>query len=218
MKSLKLVQDFTSLIFSTFLILHLTSLLFSFGGPSSYNWILSVFRQYYQSPFVEPLILISGLVHGFISFYRYTIKPLPTTTTLHRWSGFVIFVVYLGHVSATRVLPFIENVKTGFHSISFTLDTFPYIFYPYYFVFGVCGLIHLNFGLLKLLQKLTISNNIIWKSFILGYIGIIAASLYTFGTHNERRLGNHYNTTLQMYLKYPVFHFFFRGVNLSNYL
>jgi len=207
----KNVQYISGSIFSSFLAVHVTTTLSANYGPLAYNEALSFFRIFYQNPFIEPILLGSLLVHvaagmddlvthfgsltkGLIStnsnsnngntIVKKDLTPVPLK--LHRISAIVLSVFIVGHVLATRIVPFFYSHKFTFSHLSFTLDLLPYIFYPYYMAFGVAGIYHMCYGWLQIFRKTGISRHWSFKLGMSVLSVLMISSIYTFGTHSLR--------------------------------
>jgi len=78
---------------------------------------------------------------------------------VNRLAGYVLSAFVGGHFAAARIAPLIVNDKADFSLISYTLDAWPYIFYPYYFVFSLSGVYHLAHGLVQAKQVFITTKN-----------------------------------------------------------
>jgi len=63
-------------------------------------------------------------------------------------------LVMFGHVGATRVGPLLVHTSADFSFLTFSLETSPWIFYPYYFLLVLSGLFHMTNGALLALRVL----------------------------------------------------------------
>lgn len=159
MNKLAKVQAVSGLAFAVFLAMHLATTVSALGGPVSYDGTLASLRAVYRSHPVVELLLIgtSATVHiacAILQILRrrktgpHPTPPLPLR--LHRWSGYFLMIVIVGHVFATRVMPALAGAPDGgadFSYLAFSVLAWPFFIGPYYFVLGVAGATHLGLGL-----------------------------------------------------------------------
>jgi len=165
---LKKMQAASGLVFATFLFLHLINSISSHKGQVFYDTVQSKFRLYYQNPFVEIVIVLGSLLIHFLSnillFYlRNENKPekIPdsklssgSASKYQRYSGLVLAVIVGLHATFTRILPYLHGQIADFQTVSFTVEIFPIIFYPYYIFYGINAIYHLSHGFLQSTQVL----------------------------------------------------------------
>src|SRR5688500_15590400 len=122
MNRLAKVQAISGLSFASFLGLHLATTVSAVGGPASYDGTISSLRAIYRAhPIVEFLLIgTSAAVHiacAILQILRrrktgpHPAPPFPLR--LHRWSGYFLMIVIVGHVFATRVMPALSGVPRG---------------------------------------------------------------------------------------------------------
>jgi len=85
-------------------------------------------------------------------------EPVPSLK-VHRLSGYTLSVFVGGHIVAARIIPLIFNDKADFTLMSFSLEHWPLLFYPYFFVLGSSGVYHMAHGLVQAKQVLISSKN-----------------------------------------------------------
>jgi len=209
-KNLSKIQVISGGIFGSFLGLHLLNSLSAVAGEAIYNDLMNLFRKYYQRQFVEPVILGAAAVHmvvsgikiyrrwkrgsqvgdnGTVSKQSQTKEDQATTSSwyhnltplqLHRYSGYFLTAVIVGHVAAVRLPYFVNGHLVDMSFVSFSIDNWPYIFYPYYIMFSALGLYHMTYGTIQGM-KIIVGKNPTWLSprnmaFKL-FVGIGAATL-----------------------------------------
>jgi succinate dehydrogenase/fumarate reductase cytochrome b subunit len=67
---------------------------------------------------------------------------------LHTVTGLYLLTVIGGHVIATRGPSLLQDYHPEFAGLTFSLWWLPFLFYPYYILFGLCALYHGTNGLL----------------------------------------------------------------------
>ncbi len=149
------IQAASGLTFSLFLVLHLLSTMFASGGEESFDGFREGARAFYQTALFEIVVVaIPLLTHLCVSVARIVRrrragrngKPA-LRLRLHRWSGWFLLAVILGHVGATRIAPLATDTQVGFGDLNFTTVFFGVGFAIYYMVLGVCGTYHMANGL-----------------------------------------------------------------------
>lgn len=156
------LQALSGLVFAVFLLLHLVNVMVSAFGPGLYDALQLQIRPLYQNPALELGVLFgSVLIHMVTGIVRIRRRPrtrdfgrLPWRTRLHRLSAYFLLAVIVGHIAATRLPSVIDGVWLGFAGLSFTMDRFGFIFYPYYATLGLCGLYHGSYGAYLALRSL----------------------------------------------------------------
>ena len=161
MNRLAKVQAISGLCFALFLVLHLATTVSAIGGPAAYDGVLAAFRTMYRAhPVVEILVIgLSGSIHITCAILRILERrrtgPHPKPPLLlraHRWSGYFLALVIVGHVFATRVMPAVATGATAtgradFSYLAYSVLGWPVFINPYYFMLGLAGAIHLGLGL-----------------------------------------------------------------------
>ena len=153
MNRLAKIQAVSGLCFALFLVLHLATTVSGAGGPSTYDGTLASLRAIYRAhPVVEFLLIgVSAAVHiacGILQIVRRrktrpNPKP-PLRLRIHRWSGYFLMLVIVGHVFATRVM---TAGGADYSYLAFSILNWPVLINPYYFALGVAGSIHFGLGL-----------------------------------------------------------------------
>lgn len=154
---LKKLQAITGLIFATFVAVHLLNTWLAGLGPAAYDGVQVALRQVYQFIFVEVLILSALLVHVVAGVVRIVKEPKRTLTIrarVHRYAGFFLMLVILGHILAVRGSSMFFDVYPGFAGLAFSIEFLPGFFYPYYLLLGVAGFYHALNGSGIALQRL----------------------------------------------------------------
>ncbi|TDJ31778.1 MAG: hypothetical protein E2O59_00190 [Gammaproteobacteria bacterium] len=155
---LKKLQAITGLIFATFVAVHLLNTWLAGLGPAAYDGVQVALRQVYQFIFVEVLILSALLVHVVAGVMRIVKEPKRTLTIrarVHRYAGFFLMLVILGHILAVRGSSMFFDVYPGFAGLAFSIEFLPGFFYPYYLLLGVAGFYHALNGSGIALQRLS---------------------------------------------------------------
>jgi len=200
--SLRTIQLYSGGVFSSFLTLHLTSTACANWGPLVYNKSLNVFRYYYQNPLVEGILLSSLVVHSAAGIYTVSTRKqqttkIPLTLYLHRISALYLVATIVGHISATRILGLVFGEPRTFSHVSFTLDTWPWLFYPYYTLLAISGLYHMSYGLLQIFKKIKLSRTWWWCLAIGGIGCLLISGVFVFGNHPLRNMAGSYSAIRQ---------------------
>ncbi len=154
---LKKLQAITGLIFATFVAVHLLNTWLAGLGPAAYDGVQVALRQVYQFVFVEVLILSALLVHVVVGIIRMVKEPTRTLTVrarVHRYAGFFLVLVIVGHILAVRGPSVFFDVYPGFAGLAFSIEFLPGFFYPYYLLLGMAGFYHALNGSGIALQRL----------------------------------------------------------------
>ncbi len=154
---LKKLQAITGLIFATFVAVHLLNTWLAGLGPAAYDGVQVALRQVYQFVFVEVLILSALLVHVVAGVMRIVKEPKRTLTVrarVHRYAGFFLMLVIVGHILAVRGPSVFFDVYPGFAGLAFSIEFLPGFFYPYYLLLGMAGFYHALNGSGIALQRL----------------------------------------------------------------
>ena len=142
---LKKLQAITGVIFAGFLALHLINTWLAVTGPDTYDAVQGLLRSVYQFIAVEALLLAALSVHVAVGITRLVQEPprqLSLRARLHRYAGFFLAVVIVGHILAVRGPSWFFGVYPGFEGLAFSLEFLPGYFYPYYFLLGLAGFYH----------------------------------------------------------------------------
>ena len=164
-KRLMRIQALSGLVFAVFVSLHLGNVMVSAFGPGLYDAFQVSIRPLYQNPVIELGVLATALVvHIVVGILRIRRRPrsrgwarLPLRTRLHRMSAYFLLLVIVGHITATRAPTLLEGFWIGFAGLSFSMESMPGIFYPYYLALGLCGLLHGGYGSYLALRSLGVS-------------------------------------------------------------
>ncbi len=164
-KRLMRLQAISGLVFAVFVALHLLNVMVSAFGPGLYDAFQVTVRPLYQNPVIELGVLGTALVvHIVTGILRIRRRPrsrgwarLPLRTRLHRMSAYFLLLVIVGHIAATRAPTLLEGFYVGFAGLSFSMESMPGIFYPYYLALGLCGLFHGGYGSYLALRSLGVS-------------------------------------------------------------
>jgi succinate dehydrogenase hydrophobic anchor subunit len=155
------IQAGSGILFATFLVLHLSNTILASAGQPTYDSYQRAVRWYYQFPLIEIFVVIgaatvhawAGLTRGwrrvrnlFDSQAKHFVPPL--RVRLHRWCGYIIFLIIPGHISATRLPSLIEGLPVDFSFVYFSVKHWPWFFYPYLLAYGVGASFHLIHGML----------------------------------------------------------------------
>lgn len=149
------IQAVSGALFALFLLTHLVNQMLAALGPAAYDGAQRLLRRGYQAPVLEIfLVLFPLLVHAVAGVLRMLRRrarqqrlPTALASRLHRLSGIVLLIFFIGHVMATRGASLVYKVYPEFSGIAFTLRWVPAYFFPYYTVFAIAGLYHTVYGL-----------------------------------------------------------------------
>ena len=139
------LQHGSGLVIGVFLGMHfLTTLAIHLGGVERFNSAQLFFRRIYQHVAFESILLLSIVVHSFLSAKKLlATKNLRSKLTWHRLSGIYLLMTVGMHLTATRFL--------GYHlkgeGVSMTMVHMPAIMPIYYTLMALSGLVHLVVGL-----------------------------------------------------------------------
>jgi succinate dehydrogenase/fumarate reductase cytochrome b subunit len=202
---LRAAQALTGTTFAAFLFVHLINQMLATRGAATYDSVQGTLRAGYQTPLVEvglvltPLVLHAGLAVRAMSRRRGTGAAAPTgLARLHRWSGRVLLLFFLGHVGATRLPALLAGAAPGFAGVAFTFKWVPWWFWPYYPTLALAGWFHLLFGLGTSLPQLgfnpagrLLERRVLVSAFVLGALALLAG-VWTFGQADESVMGSTY--------------------------
>lgn len=159
-KRLKAVQFASAIVFLPFLVVHLSNALLGILGPATYDQFQGAAQLIYQIPLIECSFVISPLLMHMVAgvtlllLKQHQPKHVSLGRRLHTWAGLFLTVVILGHVIATRGLPWANDFHTEFSGVAFSLWWMPWYFYPYYFLLFMAGAYHSLNGSNMLTQRL----------------------------------------------------------------
>lgn len=175
------VQAVSGLLFAFFLCLHLaTTASASFGA---YDGVLRRLRGVYRPILLVELVLVGvpALVHIACALAviairrRHRIRPAPALRMrVHRWAGYFLLLVVVGHVFATRIVPASGSGPADLSYLAFSVLGFPAFIDPYYLALGLAGSLHLFLGLPL---ALTIVAPKLLNARALARAGMVAAAL-----------------------------------------
>ncbi|MCC6574309.1 MAG: hypothetical protein IT462_11010 [Planctomycetes bacterium] len=160
MKFLPKVQAASGAVFAFFLVLHLATTASAATGIAGFDNTLITLRSVYRPNIAVELILIGVplAVHAVCALVqmgrRFKTRPNPKPhwhIRVHRWTGYYLLVVIIGHVFATRIMPLFGAGPTAtgsadFSYLAYSLVHWPAFFYPYYILLGFCGAVHMCLG------------------------------------------------------------------------
>jgi len=157
---LKRYQVYSGIALSTFVSLHIAHHLAAIviDSPERHREWMSLFRNYYQNIGVEIGLSLAFLVHSYcnvrLALERPKLVPddLPEARKWHRYCGYFLSAVIVGHVAATRLVPIklfgrqgaSQKIDMSLIKHSFTISK---LFYPYYVMLFAAGLYHMVYGL-----------------------------------------------------------------------
>ncbi len=142
---LKKLQAGTGILFAVFVLVHLLNTWLAVFGADVYDGVQAAVRQVYQFPPLEALLLAALAVHVVVGVMRIVKEPkrqLSTRAWLHRYAGFFLMLVIVGHILAVRGSSWFFDVYPGFAGLAFSLQAVPGYFFPYYFLLGLAGFYH----------------------------------------------------------------------------
>ncbi|MEM7310118.1 MAG: hypothetical protein AAF682_25810 [Planctomycetota bacterium] len=150
-------QALSGLVFGAFLAIHLANTIAGAFGEEAYNRFMAAARGWYQIAPVEILgVGLSALAHGYYGIRRALRRrarrrsgaadAAPGWLRLHRASGWVLLLVIVGHVAATRGPALLEDLPAEFSLLRFSLESWPLLMWPYYFLLFSAGTYHLLHG------------------------------------------------------------------------
>lgn len=190
-RRLALVQAVTGLLFSTFLTLHLVNVALGAWGQDAFDGYLRQVRLYYQATGIElGLVVVVPALHlaaGVVRFRRRRArasKPPPWRTRLHRWSGGLLMLAFVGHVAATRGPGLLMDMPADFAFVNYSLVRAGAFFYPYYVLLAASGAYHLIHGVGVSLGVLRVRVPVRWRrarSRPFGLVAVLAVGMLVVG-------------------------------------
>ena len=165
-KAAALVQAISGLGFATFSVLHLSGHLLANISFDLSNKALFIFREYYQTPVIE-IVIVGGclVIHVFAGYIRLIIRTNSTKTlktpaftlainerSWHQWTGHVLTFLIIGHVGSCRIMPYLylpDPSIVDLTYITFVSNKYPIIFPIYLTVLAASGAYHSIYGISK---------------------------------------------------------------------
>lgn len=154
------IQAASGIVFALFLSLHLLTTMSAVFGIDAYDRTLGSLRNLYRPHIAVELALIGGssVIHVACAVWQFVRRRKVVQATgpwwlrAHRLSGYFLLIVILGHVLATRIAPLLSTGPTATGAADFSFLAYatlwaPWFFWPYYLLLGLCGSLHLGFGL-----------------------------------------------------------------------
>jgi succinate dehydrogenase / fumarate reductase cytochrome b subunit len=142
------IQAVSGLLFSLFLLIHLTNTGLALRGGAAYDAFQRMFRPIYQHPLIElGVIALPLIVHVWAGVQRMRARKGQVAranlrTRLHRYSAYYLLVFIVGHVLATRGPSLMRGVYPEFGGVAWAFQVAPYWFFPYYTLLALAGLYH----------------------------------------------------------------------------
>ena len=164
---LKQLQAGTGVLFAVFLSAHLINTWLAAFGPGLYDAVQAALRVVYQFAPLEALLLAALATHLVVGVMRIVSEPkrqLTVRAKLHRYAGFFLMIVIVGHILAVRGSSWFYDVYPGFAGLAFSIEWVPAYFYPYYFLLGVAGFYHGLNGLSIALPRLGVPLTMRWPA------------------------------------------------------
>jgi hypothetical protein len=164
------VQAASGLVFAVFGSLHLINTALGAFGPEVYNGFQRALRPFYQHPLVEiSSILVPLVVHAVASVLamrgrRGQAGHPSAGTRAHRYAGWFLLAAMGGHIAATRGPALLTGAVPEFEGVAFTFQFLPAIFYPYYTLLALTGVVHLYIGVPTALRRLGVRVPAAWTS------------------------------------------------------
>jgi succinate dehydrogenase/fumarate reductase cytochrome b subunit len=151
-RALAQTQAVSGLLFSLFLLVHLTNTALAVIGPDLYDRFQAAARGVYQWPLLEVGLIAALVVHVVTGILRIRdrrgAKAKPSLRLrLHRYAAYYLAVFVFGHIAATRLPALLADAPPFFGGVSFSLHFLPWFFYPYYALLGIAGLYHAFYGI-----------------------------------------------------------------------
>ena len=121
---LKKIQAGSGLLFFAFVALHLINTWLATFGAGAYDSVQVLLRGIYQFAPVEALILSALSLHVVVGVVRIAKEPkrdLTSRAKWHRYAGFFLAIVIVGHILAVRGSSWFFDVYPGFSAWHFRL-------------------------------------------------------------------------------------------------
>ena len=106
------LQATSGLIFSSFSLVHLGGHLLSPFSFSLSETALFASRELYQGPTLEPLLILTTIVHVSSSIFKYSRRSKTSSVNAIKWNryaGIMTGIFLLPHMIGTRLVPMICN-------------------------------------------------------------------------------------------------------------
>jgi succinate dehydrogenase/fumarate reductase cytochrome b subunit len=176
------VQAISGLFIGAFFVLHMLSHYSLLRGWNEANDTLRNMRSIYRFPLFEGLLLVSLAAHLtsntvlFLQRRKHVAtvelskrQPLGTVErTAHRYAGYVLTLVIVGHVFATRILPLLaleDPSDYDYTILAIVYDKVPFnLFAIYLAVFGMAGNWHFVYGVRSAIATIS-GSSVIGKPF-----------------------------------------------------
>lgn len=172
--------------FAVFTVMHLVS---HYTLNSSYeqaNTTMLTFRQVYQNPLFEVLLVVSLLAHMYSNSGLYMARskiasnkkdddnnkkaapPGSTELNAHRFAGYLLSLLVFGHVFAVRVTPLLHLEDPSEYDYSFAASVYeliPFNIFPVYLsILGMVGGWHTIYGVRSAIATLS-GGSVVGKPF-----------------------------------------------------
>jgi succinate dehydrogenase/fumarate reductase cytochrome b subunit len=177
------LQAASGLVFVVFAGLHLLNTALGAFGADAYNGFQRALRPLYQHPLVElASILVPLAVHAATSVLRMRARRgqagrATMRTRAHRYAGWFLLAVMGGHIAATRGPALLKGAVPEFEGVAFTFQFLPTIFYPYYTLLALTGLVHQYIGVPTALRRLGVRVPAVWTSGLGARVSLAFAAL-----------------------------------------
>lgn len=146
---MKRMHRVTGTILGAFIVLHLSNHLMALGGIDLHIQTMDLLRKFYRNPFIEPVLLLSVLVHICSGIGLIWKTPKGNIwLMLQKGSGAYLALFLLIHLSGVLGLGRYKlDVDTNFYFASTPLLTAPYkfLFAPYYSLAVISFFIHVAY-------------------------------------------------------------------------
>lgn len=196
-RGLARLQAASGLAFALFLALHLGQNLVAPLGRETYGAVQAALRVYYQHPLVEVVLVVGAvIVHVTCGALRARTRRRrgqrirDPQVRRHRRIGWLLALIVVGHVLATRGVGLLFAVDVGFDAVAFSLADTPAFFYPYYLIFGAAAAYHGGVGGARALRVLGLwrgapatsaaTRRGAWALFA-AFVALLALALLAFG-------------------------------------
>eukprot|EP00842_Homolaphlyctis_polyrhiza_P005868 jgi/Hompol1/6282/HPOL_002620-RA len=172
---LSVIQAGSGLTFATFLTLHLSGHMLANIRYDYASSALYTFREFYQTPIVEVVVVGGALVvHVAASAARTILRPNKTKKqsaqqsvgaaaagetkvqqvtrqrNWHRYSGYILTALMCTHIPATRLLPLYLLPDPSVIDLTYASHSaikYPGLFHAYYWLLGSAALYHGIYGI-----------------------------------------------------------------------
>ncbi len=190
------VQNLTGLLFSVYLIMHLTNNAAAIISQDLYDNMQTVLRKFYQTPAVELTMIIGAwLTHSAVSSMRVARrwtsskyqqqgqdkekKSMKTSVsvTLHRITGLILGAMVPLHFFATRLEPWLnQSGPSNFAHLFETVSKAPVVMMSYFALYYSAATYHTIGGLAKVFGLRDAKTNAMTPlQNLLGVLGVVVA-------------------------------------------